>query len=128
MSGYPRFDGHRYVRDPYEEFMMRGLSRENDPYATRNRDRLFDDDLRRSSRHLRRSSPPPIFTFTAPREEQRRSRPPEERRSPFDSFLRLSETPQPRASRRRIDTFGDIFGDLDRPGKLNDVLTNSSVQ
>jgi hypothetical protein len=49
---------------------------------------------------------------TAPREEQRRSVMPMERRGPYGSFARYSETPPPRGSRWTVGRYDETFGDI----------------
>ena len=114
---YPYFDNNRFVREPYERRTLRELDHAHDPYALRNGDRVSGMDGR--PRRLS-SLPPPLVTLTAsPRERERERRhsslPLEERRGPYDSFVRLSETPPPRARghSNRVGGFGDNFGDID---------------
>ena len=95
-------------------------------------DRDLDRDGDRSSYRRRyQPSPPPIVTVTAPREEQRRSITPLERRGPYGSFARYSETPPPRGSRWTVDRFDDTFGDVPESSKsshhvLQDVLESNA--
>jgi hypothetical protein len=81
------------------------------------REQRYREELAQSQ--SARNSPfvPPIITINRPPSDLRRSAPPMERTGPFGEFARLSETPPPRASRRRVDRFEDRFGDLGRPGK-----------
>ena len=127
MSGYPRFDGDRFRRTPYEDNAMRALDRFGDPFASRSRDPFVRESIERQRDPFRREERlapgsgafgrPPVITLNEPMEQQRRSHPAFEPPGQYGRFLRLSETPPERPSRNRIDRFGDVFGGYGRPGK-----------
>jgi hypothetical protein len=119
------------VNTRYTERTLRDLDRANDPYAyqRRSRDDSFVQYPRRSldsnfdrrrfceEQQQRRPVPPPIVTVTAPTEDQRRSITPSLRRGSYAYFRRESESPAPRASRRRLSNYQDMFGNMPAPGK-----------
>lgn len=65
-TGYPRYDGDRILRDPYEERALRDLSKANDPDAPSRPDSPAARRQYRKDQRAREPVSRPVVTLTPP--------------------------------------------------------------
>ncbi|KAK3679993.1 hypothetical protein LTR78_000370 [Recurvomyces mirabilis] len=126
MAGYPGYPGYGGFRPdlhgPYGGRKGNGMAQQDDLFAHRRArsddiyDRNFDHYATGRRAPQQDSRRPPLITINRPEEDLRRSMSPLERTGRYGGFARLSASPPPRASRHRVDRFGDRFGGLGLPG------------